>query len=633
MRTVMAILVVMNLTCTAAAGRDLDGDGGFPLVVDHSTEAVVVPPPGDLGANGHDLERLALNDFREYIEKSTGARPAVADRPAKVPANQPLVVLGIAGRDMDAAPLAAPVPLKRHAFYYCATSRRLTIIGADPRGLANGVHWLLRNKLGVRWYMPTELGEVVPKHASVTLEPQQVTVSPEFDWIRFTGNINELPDEVLWGVRHGDDLWDEEFRHHWHFQKHWAALLPPTKENVENHPEWWAREEGKLPVYHDELNVCVSNPEVIQKFSEAARQFFDAEPDRVMLSLESNDSPEYCRCRSCQNLLASLGPDATQSDMYIHFCNRVIAAVRKTHPDKLYGFYGYQSYGDHTNPPRRVKPDPSLRVLLTRYGDKVCNRHWLEDPRCQVNPKWRESFEKWSLALGNCGVYDYWAGYQWFGPEPHTRLAKDLPFLKKHGAQYVCSESGYSWGTMGPFYYQTARLLQDTSLDSGSLIDEFCRGMYGPAYAPMRRYWQRWIDAFDGGPDCETEVDRSRYPAHISWHIYRYHYDQVYTPDLIAAAYRDIEEALRLVESAPEQYRLRIQMAQFGLRYTDAILRMFRQITAGDTMQALAAAEQAIDVIKESRSLPGPDTFETKSINAATRVLIESRHLERGIER
>ena len=597
--------------------------GAFRLAVDHKTTAVVVRPAGNLKANGRDLERMAMNDFLDYVQKSTGARLSVTNDAANVGADQPVVLLQIADHSKTSA------PRKRHSFVYQVTNRRLAIIGADARGLATGVHWFLREKLGVRWYMPTELGEEVPKHASLILEPEQTAVNPQFEWLRFTGNIAVLPEECEWGVRHGDDIWDADVRDYWYFQKNWPNLLPLTKENVENHPKWRPREEGKLPVYHDELNVCVSNPEVIRKFIDSARRYFDADPDRAMLSLEPNDSPEYCRCRSCKDLLASLGPGATQCDMYINFCNRIIAEVRKTHPDKLYGFYAYVAYGDHTYPPTNVKPDPSLRVLMTRYGHKVCNRHSLEDPRCKVNPTWYENFKKWSIVLGNCGLYDYWAGYQWFGPEPHTRLTKDLPLLKSLGVEYVCSEGGYSWGTMGPFYYGTARLLQDTSLDGDELIDEFCRGMYGPAYAPMRRYWQRWIDAFDAGPEVETKAPNTQLPAHISRHIYRYNYDQVYPPELIAAAYKDIDESLRLVDNAPQRYRTRIQMAQFGLRYTDLILAMYRHIAAGDYLQACVPAEQAIEVIKDSRSLPGPDTFTTKKTDAAHRLAIEINHIKR----
>ena len=611
------------------AQQPLDAAAIFPLVVDQKTTTVILRPAGNLQDNRRRLERMAVEDLLHYVEKSTGATLTVTENVEAIGAERPVVLLAVAGSPSHPGTPQTPRPLRRHAFFFEVTPERMTILGADPRGLANGVHWFLRNRLGVRWYMPTEWGEEVPRRTSVKLKPEQIFVDAEFEWLRFTGNERVLPDEVAWGVRHGDNLWDEDFRDHWHFQKNWTNLLPLTRENVAEHPDWWAREKGQPPAYHDELNVCVSNPEVIEQFVAAARRYFDADPDRVMLSLESNDSPTYCQCHRCEDLLASLGGGATQCDMYINFCNRVIAEVRTTHPDKLYGFYAYVAYGDHTNPPTNVKPDPSLRVLLTRYGHKVCNRHALEDPRCRVNPTWRATFEGWSKALGNCGVYDYWAGYQWFGPEPHTRLAQDLPLFKSLGVEYVCSEGGYSWGTMGPFYYQTARLLQDTSLDGAELIDEFCRGMYGAGHVPMRRYWQRWIDAFDAGPAIETKVDNTVLPAHISWHIYRYHYDQVYTPELIAAASKDIDEALTLVDTAPQRYRIRVQMAQFGLRYTDLILAMYRHIAAGDYLQACEPAERAVAVMKQSRSLPGADTFERRSINAATRVAIEINHIKR----
>ena len=70
-------------------------------------------------------------------------------------------------------------------------------------------------------------------------------------------------------------------------------------------------------------------------------------------------------------------------------------------------------------------------------------------------------------------------------------------------------------------------------------------------------------------------------------------------------------------------------MAQYGLRYTDLILAMFRHIAAGDYLQACEPAQQAVAVMKESRSLRGSDTFTSKENNAATRVAIEIGHIKR----
>ena len=234
MRNVCTLLVVgmgMFVGCVQEnerAEQVAKTSGEFPLVVDHKTTAVVVRPAGNLQASGRDLERMAVEDFVDYVEKSTGVRLTVTENAQEVAADRLVVVLDFVGSAPKQATAKPPKPLKLHAFYFEVTDRRMTILGADPRGLASGVHWFLRNKLGVRWYMPTELGEEVPRHASLILKQEQTTVNPEFEWVRFTGNIGVLPDECDWGVRHGDDMWDADYRDNWHFQMNWQNLLPLT---------------------------------------------------------------------------------------------------------------------------------------------------------------------------------------------------------------------------------------------------------------------------------------------------------------------------------------------------------------------------------------------------------------------
>jgi hypothetical protein len=561
--------------------------------------AVVIAPSANT-----ELEKIALDDFVQYVARSSGATLNTVSGRAEVPTDQSVVELRVIDGNLPADP-----KLSRHAFLYRVSPQGLTILGADPRGLANGVHWFLRTRLGVRWYMPTELGEEVPRHPTIALETEERVIRPEFEWLRFVDG-----EELMWGVRHGEDALDTDFRDHWHFQKNWAFFLPATEQTVRDHPEWFAREEGQLPHTEEleELNVCVSNPDVLRTFVERAKEEFTDHPHRVMLSLEANDSPQYCRCTGCQSLKSSLGAEATQSDLFLNFCNQVAGGVKQTHSNKLFGFYAYGSYGDHTYPPRHVKPDAALAVLMTRskYHDSVCYRHSLTDPRCQNNAAWRENFEKWTGLLDHVGVYDFWANYHWYGPEPLNRLVEDIPYWKSRGVRYVASETGYNWATMAPYYYVTARLLQDTSLKDGDLLDEFCAGMYGPASQPMRRYWQGWIDAFAGGP-CRvslSKIDQST-PYMIRHYLQAYSYAETYTPRVLRNASGALSEAKLLVRDASEKCRYRVQLADYGLQFTEHILAMLRRGDREDYAGALEAALQARAVIQEANKLPGPPAF------------------------
>ena len=275
----------------------------------------------------------------------------------------------------------------------------------------------------------------------------------------------------------------------WSRSHNWSHVVPPTRENVEKHPEWFAREEGELPKVDHRLNVDISNPEVIEKFIAAARSYFDADPKRVMFSLEPNDSQYYGNSKSLQVVRKQLGAEAISSDEFVWFCNRVAAGVKKTHPDKILGFY---AYGHHMWAPRVEKPDPMLSFMMCRHGSRACARHSLLDPRNQINAEWRKNFEQWSSQLERRGYYGYWGDYGWFGPTPLNRLADDLPYLKRKKVYQLNSENRFSWATNAPYYYLALRLFQDTRLNASAVLDDFSKGTYGSAFKPMKRYWTRW---------------------------------------------------------------------------------------------------------------------------------------------
>jgi len=565
----------------------------FELTRDGQPTAVVVPPRGDT-----ELEDIALADFTHYVAKASGAKLRVRRTGAR------------RGTGIVSIRVGQTSALPRHGFSYRITPQRLWLIGADPRGLANGVHWFLREKLGVRWYLPTELGEEIPRRPTIQLAVESREVAPEFEWIRMTGNRKLLADEVMWGVRHGDDILDNDISLHWHFQLNWQYIVPPTKENVEKHPTWFAREEGEAPVHNPRLNVCTTNPEVLRRFVEACRKAFEAK--RKMYSLEPNDQQRYCQCRTCKEAKARLGPGATGCDEFAHFCNTVARGVRETHPDGLLGFY---AYGHHMWAPRVVKPDPMLAFMMCRHGGRTCTRHSLLDGRCSINAAWRDNFERWCEYLERRGYYGYWGNYGWFGPEPTTRLARDLPYLKERRVRYLCSENRFSWATNAPFYYLALRLCQDTGLVAETVLDDFYRGVYGPAYEPMRRYWQRWAGAWEAAPCRDSQG---------------YHYEKTYPLELVRAAHADLKEADALAADAPERYRQRLALARIGLRFTKAYLRMLGEAEAGHYVAAVETGERIAQIIRESASLPGPAAFARHPSATETQMSLDRVNADMG---
>jgi len=140
------------------------------------------------------------------------------------------------------------------------------------------------------------------------------------------------------------------------------------------------------------------------------------------------------------------------------------------------------------------------------------------------------------------------------------------------------------------------------------VLSDFCRGMYGPAFEPMKRYWQRWIDAHEsaGEPDFKRG---GWHPRGIDRHFRAYRYDKAYPPDLIHAAYQDLQEAKTLVADGPERHRQRVEFAYLGLRFTDLWLSVIRQAYAKDYPASVKTGRSLLELIEDEKSRPRPVAF------------------------
>ena len=112
--------------------------------------------------------RLAAEDLQRYIEKMTGAKlPIVAD---DAPTNGPLILVG-ASKKTDGIDIPTGLTSERKEEAYLISTRgdSLVLAGNDM-GPYNGTYFAVAeflNRQGVRWFMPSEFGEVVPKLVTI----------------------------------------------------------------------------------------------------------------------------------------------------------------------------------------------------------------------------------------------------------------------------------------------------------------------------------------------------------------------------------------------------------------------------------------------------------------------------------
>lgn len=541
------------------------------------------------------LERWAAREFVGYVHRASESRVLLPQAMDAVPEGWAgsAVVVGGAGEppfeDQD------PARMPAHGFRIWTAPGRLNIAGASEQGASNALFWLLREKLGVRWLMPTALGEEVPVLQQIAFEPLDVTLGPDipagnFDPCYFGIKGNRSPS----GMRR-----DHNSRHIW------DEIVRPTDENRRDHPEWFAlTDRTEMPAEdwvtwlwrdadgHIRSNqVCTTEPAVLDIFVSAARRFFREEPQATMFSVEPNDYHDFCTCERCRALDEQLGNGPLMNRL-VFFFNQIAAALKDEFPDRQLGFYAYSS---HVDPPITVTPDPMLVPTLCFFGSRACYAHDIADPDCEINVAWKQSvFDPWTALCPRFGFYGYYAySGAWQGPQMMLRtLPEDLRLVRERGGYYVHVAGWRNWATCAPMLYLLSAMLWDVDADPRKLLDEWYALTYGPASEPMKAYWETLERGYYQDGHTISKPDAP---------------ERMFTPEIIAAARAQMNAAEEAVAGAPDRYRRRVAIARAGLAYTDAMALGYACAADGRFGEAAEAGRRALETIVGSRALePAP---------------------------
>jgi len=553
------------------------------------------------------LERSAAHEFVGYVHRAAKSRILMPIAYGKVPDGWKgsAVIFGVAG--LSPFDDIKPKDFPAHGFRIITGKKRLYVIGASEQGASNALYWLLREKIGVRWYMPTRLGEKVPVLDDIIFEAMDTTTGPNFTALT-TNSLGVLGPHFYYtsGNKTGGGMGrDSMFRHIW------DQIVRPSEENKKNHPEWFALTDRKeLPGDPDKdwmlkflwkdsqgrirsNQLCTTNPDVARRYISSALRHFRENPDSKMFSLSPNDYHEFCTCQNCRALDKKLG-NGPIMNRFMTLFNQVAAGIKTEFPDKLLGI---QAYSSHVDAPTNVMPDPMIMPILCFFASRACYQHAIDDFNCPTNVAWKQQvFDPWVKISSGVSYYSYY-GYSgnWQGPQLSVRtLPQDLKLIKKHNGYKVHYDGFSNWATSAPLYYLIARLSWDVDADSLSILDEWYHGVYGPAYAPMKQYWETMIEAYYSGP-CRSSSS-AKNPLS-------------FTPKVIERAWGHIRDAEKIVSDRLDKYQRFVAIARAGLEYTDAIAQGYALANDGNYTEAVVAGERALKVIKDSRMLqPGPYT-------------------------
>jgi hypothetical protein len=397
--------------------------------------------------------------------------------------------LAILGRDYVGSPICG----MRNPWNYMEVYNEKLKLGAfGETGTLFGVYRFLEDICGIRWYLPGELGTVVPKKTKIDIGKIDLQVSPDYEY------------RYPWLCNFADS--EEDVR--WYRQAGFGAPFPAQiidsfqffLKYKDSHPEYFALIDGKrdfsnLSCSRGGGNLCLSNPEVIRQWITDINDYFDKNPNQFIYPLSPNDGMEkICECNKCQAQVDNNQGETGKFSNYVwQFIDKVARGVAVKHPDK---FVGGIAYANYNSPPTRIKrlsPNVAVMICKTRggYNDKA------------YAEKMQKTIAGWREKTNNIYFWEYYL-YSWLPWRglpviyPHI-IADDLKSLK--GASKGEFIEAESWmdaslppkmnfpGMQHLNLYVTAKLYWNADLNVDKLLDEYYEKFYGPARAEMKTFW------------------------------------------------------------------------------------------------------------------------------------------------
>ncbi len=358
----------------------------------------------------------------------------------------------------------------------------------DERGSFNAVNGFL-HRLGVRWYMPGEIGEIVPKIKTIPLPKIDETVRPDFPLRRFSFRFAATDgyDSTMWSMRLGmRDPFDIQ-------DAHGLDTMTNRDEIFAAHPDWFAMYGGKRHYQSGNYNnhLCYSNEELLQETVRYVRAQFDHYKTEMVSVMPPDGYSSMCQCPLCA------GKDSPErdnrgllSDYVWDFVNRVAREVRKTHPDKK---VLNCAYGIYTLPPLKIsKLEPNVVVSIVGGRGPLTGKKEQQAQLRQLREDWVQKTDNPIIIFENYPFIDR----GWYLPAylPHV-LGDGINATKgiSQGEDISLTTQNFDKTGLGfnhfMVYFTAKMYWGGKNQDADAIFREYCRLFYGPAEKPMHDFF------------------------------------------------------------------------------------------------------------------------------------------------
>jgi hypothetical protein len=364
-------------------------------------------------------------------------------------------------------------------------NKQLDVWNYDHRGSLNAVHEFLRS-LGVRWYMPGELGEILPETKNIVLPQIDRTVRPAFEVRSIDRPLLSSPDieDAWWYLRIG-------LNEQYGIMHHGLRDVTEPAAQRKAHPEYYALlPNGKRDTESDRPSACLSSPGLFQDTVDHARLMYD-HYDVPIVSVMPEDGFNLCQCELCRDQ-ATLDrePAGFYSDYVWKFVVRVANELVQSHPNKKVFCGAYSSY---RLPPRSIDKLPDNVWVQITNGRPVRELDdKLHAETAELRRQWQEkTSHPLSVTLNFTPFINRGGEYR---PQYWTHV---IALGLRESSGKVWREDVWGSGDKGGLavpsmshvnYYFMSRLWWNPTQDVDALLAEYYPLFYGPAAEPMKAF-------------------------------------------------------------------------------------------------------------------------------------------------
>jgi hypothetical protein len=551
--------------------RKNDGEDRIGSSIEVSKHAVAAPRIR-FSATAGEVATLAARDLSRGLAAMLGIEIG-SSTDASLTQSEIRIDLG----NSTTSALTSPIALEGDSFDVSRADGSIVIRAGTERALIHAESNLLE-KLGARF--PPGVAPSYPRIDAdrlAALEPWRVT--PAFTRRAFISDIMtwdyNFPDRLELHLRHDREFipWmarrainafsyirhphdtrlkiDEVaplLREHGigiEYGGHVIQLLLP-RELFADHPEYFPA--GDDGVRAARGNLCVSNPDAVALVRAGALAYVRDHPENELLHIWGADVRRgaWCRCGQCRDL-----PPQMQYMQVVNAIASELGAESNAPP------IAYLAYHETIDPHPGLNPRDN--VWFEWAPRERCYSHAIDDPACEINPRYLESLKRYiDIFNGRGHIFEYYADAILFGGLGFATPAVVASDLRAYRALGITSVSCLTFGAYSVMAYPVN-------------LEAFVRGSQDPNFEPDAA----WVDTSAG-----------RHPRGA--------------PEM-AAAYRAVERASKLsldyadvmspVMPPEKAVRKRNELREAALVFNEAIAAADQIASSANTRLANAEKE------------------------------------------